>query len=296
VKLLILGGTAFLGRHVTEIALERGHDVTLFNRGKRNPELFPNVEKLRGERDSDLAPLQGRRWDAVVDTCGYVPRVVEKTARLFANTGTHYTFISSLSVYADFSNVAMDESSPVGVLVDPDEETITGESYGPLKALCERTVQKEIPGLSLCVRAGLIVGPDDYTGRFGYWPKRVAEGGNVLSPGDPQTAIQFIDVRDLAGWIVTMAERRQGGVYNATGPAQPLSMKDFLDTCRNSTREVSPGAERCAVAGPPPVDRHREHSRDERFFRRLVCESDRGRSDIPPRGRHDCGHPLHASR
>src|SRR5215212_368646 len=134
-RILILGGTVFLGRHVVDTALARGHDVTLFNRGQHNPELFPAVEKLRGDRDGDLSALEGRRWDAVIDTCGYVPRIVRKSAELLAGSVDHYTFISSISVYSDFSTPEMDESGRVGMLEDEKVEEVNGETYGPLKAL-----------------------------------------------------------------------------------------------------------------------------------------------------------------
>jgi 2'-hydroxyisoflavone reductase len=234
-RLLILGGTVFLGRHLTEAALRHGHDVTLFNRGQHNPDLFPEVEKLRGDRKAEnelAAALRGREWDAVIDTCGYVPRVVGTSARLLADAAAHYTFISSVSVYADFRSAGMDESAPVGTLEDPSVEEVTGETYGPLKALCERAAEDAMPGRVLSVRAGLIVGPHDPTDRFTYWPRRIARGGDVLAPGRPDAPVQFIDVRDLAEWTLRMAEGRRAGVYNATGPAAPLSMGDLLGACQ----------------------------------------------------------------
>src|SRR5579864_2842976 len=160
-QLLILGGTIFLGRHLVESALARGHTVTLFNRGQHNPDLFPNVEKLRGDRNGDLSALKGRQWDAVVDTCGYVPRIVRESARLLADAVGHYTFISSISVYPAFPEPGLDESAPVGTLDDARVEEVTGETYGPLKALCEQEVEAAMPGRTLNVRAGLIVGPHD---------------------------------------------------------------------------------------------------------------------------------------
>lgn len=233
-KLLILGGTVFLGRHIVESALARGHTVTLFNRGQHNPELFPEAEKLRGERDGGLAALNGRTWEAVIDTCGYVPRLVRASAEALAGSVEHYTFISSLSVYADTSQPGLDESARVGQLVDADKsvEQITGETYGPLKALCEQAAENALPGRLLTVRAGLIVGPHDPTDRFTYWPVRVARGGEVLAPGDPESPVQFVDVRDLADWIVKMAEVRQAGVFNATGPDYVLPMRQLLETCQ----------------------------------------------------------------
>ena len=231
-KLLILGGTVFLGRHLVDSALARGHEVTLFNRGQHNPELFPGIEKLRGDRDGDLTVLQGRRWDTVIDTSGYLPRVVRASAAALASAVEHYTFISSISVYSDANQPGLDESGIVGTLEDPTVEEITGETYGPLKALCEQAVEEEMPGRALMIRPGLIVGPFDPTDRFTYWPHRVARGGEVLAPGRTKHATQIIDVRDLADWTVRMAERRASGIYNATGPAYTLTMGALLDTCQ----------------------------------------------------------------
>ena len=177
-KLLILGGTKFLGRHLVEAALRRGDEVTLFNRGHHNPENFPEVEKLRGDRDGGLDALRGRRWDAVVDTSGYVPRVVRASAEFLADAVEFYAFVSSMSVYADFSR-PNDEDSPLATLDDETVEEVTGETYGALKALCERAVEEVMPGRVLSVRAGLIVGPYDSTGRFTHWTERVARGGEV---------------------------------------------------------------------------------------------------------------------
>lgn len=231
-RILILGGTVFLGRALVEAALARGHNLTLFNRGKSNPDLLPHVEQLHGDRATDLHPLQGRYWDAVIDTCGYVPRIVRLSAEGLAPAAGHYTFISSLSVYADTSQPGVDESAPVGTLNDETVEQVTGETYGPLKALCERAVEQSMPGRALIIRPGLIVGPYDPTDRFTYWPHRVAQGGEVLAPGRPARPIQFIDVRDLAEWTLSMVEANQTGVYNADGPAQPLPMDVLLNTCR----------------------------------------------------------------
>jgi len=231
--LLILGGTIFLGRHLVELALERGHRVTLFNRGQHNPELFPEVEKLRGDRKADLSPLAGRTWDAAVDTCGYVPRVVRASAELLADRVAHYSFVSSISVYPDLSQPGTDESAPVGVLDDPTVEDVTGETYGPLKALCEQAAEAALPGRALNVRPGLIVGPHDPSDRFTYWPRRVAQGGEVLAPGKPEAPVQIIDARDLAAWMLTMIEGRQAGIFNAVGPEYRLSMRRTLETCRD---------------------------------------------------------------
>ena len=231
-KLLILGGTVFLGRHLVESALARGHEVTLFNRGQHNADLFPEVEKLRGDRNSDLAALQSRHWDAAIDTSGYVPRVVRTSAGQLANAVDHYTFISSISVYSDFTKPDMDENASLSTIPDESVEEITGETYGPLKVLCEQAAEQTMPGRVLAVRPGYIVGPHDPTDRFTYWPHRVAQGGEMLAPGQPVQPVQFIDVRDLASWIVRMIEDRQTGAYNATGPDYTLTMQDLLETSR----------------------------------------------------------------
>jgi len=229
-KLLILGGTVFLGRHTVDAALARGHEVTLFNRGQHGADLFPQVERLLGDRDGDLDALRGRRWDAVIDTSGYVPRVVGASAALLADAVQHYTFISSISVYADTSSPSLDEGASVGVLDEPGSED-AGRYYGPLKALSEQAVQALLPQRTLVIRPGLIVGPHDPSGRFTYWPQRVARGGDVLVPGRPERQVQVIDVRDLAEWNVRLAEERVSGVFNATGPDGVLSMADVIDAC-----------------------------------------------------------------
>ena len=234
-KLLILGGTVFLGRALVETALARGHEITLFHRGKHNPELYPEVERILGDRNTDIDRLDGRTWDAAIDTCGYFPRQVKASAERLAGTVGHYTFISSISVFAGFEKPGMDESAPVGTLEDPSIEEITGDSYGPLKALCEQAAEEAMPERVLNIRPGLIVGPHDPSDRFTYWPVRVARGGEVLAPDRPEILVQIIDVRDLAEWNVRMIEQGRTGVYNATGPDTPLTMGEVLDMCRAVT-------------------------------------------------------------
>lgn len=231
--LLVLGGTLFLGRHVVESALGRGHRVTLFNRG-RNAVPWPEVEALVGDRDGGLGALDGRRFDAVVDTSGYVPRLVGASARKLADAVDHYTFVSSVSVYRDLSRPGQDETAEVLTIDDPSDEDFRAH-YGALKALSERAVDVAMPGRALHVRPGLIVGPFDASGRFDWWIRRMNDGGDVLAPGDPRRAIQLIDARDLATWIVTMAETKRIGTFNATGPDRPLMMADLLETCRSVT-------------------------------------------------------------
>jgi len=230
-NLLILGGTVFLGRSLVDAAQARGHRVTLFNRGRSNPGVFPDLETIHGDRSSDLDKLHGRRWDAVIDTCGYVPRIVRASARALAGSAGSYTFISSLSVYADTS-IPADESSPVGKLEDETVETVDGGTYGPLKALCEQAVQAEFAGRALILRPGLIVGPYDPSDRFTYWPHRIAQGGEVLAPGRPERRIQFIDARDLAEWTIRMLENGKGGVFNADSPPGMHTLGGLLETCK----------------------------------------------------------------
>ncbi|EAU68356.1 isoflavone reductase [Stigmatella aurantiaca DW4/3-1] len=230
-KILILGGTAFLGPALVERALSRGHTLTLFNRGKTRPGLFPQVEKLQGDRDGKLQALEGRQWDAVIDTSGYVPRVVKASAELLAPNVGHYLFVSSISVYGDTSKGGIGEDSPVATVADETTEDVS-QHYGALKALCEKAAEAALPGRVSNVRPGLIVGPDDPTDRFTYWPVRVAQGGEVLAPGDGEDPVQFIDVRDLAAFLIGLVEHQAMGVFNATGPAETLSMRGLLETCK----------------------------------------------------------------
>jgi 2'-hydroxyisoflavone reductase len=231
-KLLVLGGTKFLGRHVVGAALARGHDVTVFTRGRTNPELFPQAEHLHGDRDGALDALAGRRWNGVVDTSGYVPRIVRQSAELLRDTVERYVFVSSISVYAEFSR-PVDESTPTAVLADPSSEDVSAD-YGALKAACERVVEELYGERSARVRAGLIVGPFDPTDRFTYWPRRLAAGGTVLAPGDPGAPVQFVDARDLAAWLVQLALDGPGGTFNATGPAAPLAFGELLERARTA--------------------------------------------------------------
>ncbi len=233
-KILILGGTGFLGPHIVDAALARGHTLTLFNRGKTHPTFFPNVEKLHGDRDGHLEALAGREWDAVVDTSGYVPRLCKMSADLLAKSVGHYLFISTISVYSDTSKPGMDESGPLAVAPDPKSEEVP-KYYGALKVLCEKTVEGSLPGRTTVVRPGLIVGPLDPTDRFTYWPVRIDRGGEVLAPGDGKDPVQFIDARDLAAFCVRCVEDRSFGIFNATGPAQPLPVSAMLDACQQAS-------------------------------------------------------------
>jgi 2'-hydroxyisoflavone reductase len=243
-KLLILGGTRFLGRHLVTTALANNHEVTLFNRGK-HPDKPTAAETIRGDRNSDLSKLQGRRWDAVIDTCGMLPRAVKAAAENLSDAVDSYTFISTQNAYADVSARGVDESAPLKTLtpeqldqanaIDTRGEPSYGTLYGGLKALCEQAAEEAMPNRVLNIRPGLIVGPYDYTDRFTYLVVRVARGGEVLAPDSPDRFVQFIDVRDLADWIVMMVERKETGVYNANGPSGTFTMKNVLDECRSAS-------------------------------------------------------------
>jgi 2'-hydroxyisoflavone reductase len=231
--LLILGGTQFLGRHLVDAALAVGHDVTLFNRGQTNPELYPDVEKLRGDRDGNLTELSGRKFDAVIDVAGYLPRVVKQSAGLLEPNVGRYVFISSISVFADFTKPGLNEDSTLATMEDETSEDID-EYYGALKVLCEKEVTSVFGDRAFVVRPGLIVGPHDPTNRFTYWVTRVADGGDVLAPGPPERPVQYIDARDLAEWAVRGTEAGMSGAYNVTGPQPPVAISDVLDACRTA--------------------------------------------------------------
>ena len=222
-KLLVLGGTNFVGLALVETALTRGHELTLFNRGQTNPELFPEAEKLRGDRDGKLDALRGRSWDAVVDVAGLVPRVVRQSVELI--DAPYYLFVSTRSVYADVS-VPTDENAPLHGDVDSED---VSKHYGELKAMCERVVRERPSGI---VRPGLIVGPHDPTGRFTYWPHRIARGGKVLAPGAPDDPVTLIDARDLGDWMVRLCENETQDVYNAI---DVRTWGELLDACLRAT-------------------------------------------------------------
>lgn len=233
-RLLILGGTKFLGRAAVEAALDRGHEPTLFNRGATNPELFPQVEKLRGDRTGDLSPLAGGTWDAAVDVAGYFPAFVRRSAEKLAGAVGRYLFVSSISVYARLAD-GPDEDAPRAQLgeMPVDEMLPEYENYGALKALCEDAVWDVYGGRATIVRPGLIVGPYDPTGRFTYWPHRIARGGRFVVPGPPDAQVQFVDVRDLGAWLVRLLERDVGGAYNATHPG--IAWGELVEECMRVT-------------------------------------------------------------
>lgn len=233
-KILILGGTGFLGPKIVDAARERGHVLTLFNRGRTNPGLFPDIEKLHGDRDGNLKSLEGRTWDAVVDTSGYVPRIVDMSASLLAPSVKQYVFISTISVFAQDIKPGTAEDGALETTPEETSEDVR-KYYGALKALCEKAAEKAMPGRVWNIRPGLIVGPGDDTDRYTYWPVRVAKGGEVLAPGDGNDPVQYIDARDLGAWIVLGVERSLTGIYTATGPAGRLTMKGFLEGVKKGT-------------------------------------------------------------
>ncbi|MFN8399766.1 MAG: NAD-dependent epimerase/dehydratase family protein [Anaerolineales bacterium] len=232
-KILIIGGTRFIGRHLVTSARARGHEVTLFNRGKSNPGLFRRIQNIRGDRERDLDQVSGQ-WDAVIDTCGYLPRIVRLSAEALKDKVSKYVFISSVSVYNNFSKIGIKESDAVGTLADESVEEITGETYGPLKALCEKTVQDVYGARSLIIRPGLIVGPHDPTDRFTYWPLRIAKGGDVLAPDRPDAMAQFIDARDLADFIIRILDQNVSGTFNAVG--HPVTLNTVFETCKRISK------------------------------------------------------------
>ncbi len=240
-NILILGGTGFLGPHTVNAALAQGHNVTLFNRGKTDPELFSQLETIKGDRNTDdVKKLAGRKWDAVIDTSAYFPRSVNMALEVLKNNIKQYLFVSTISVYADWSKVNMDETAATGKIDDPMDEKITGESYGALKALCEKAAEKQLPGKVSIIRPGLIVGPRDKTDRFTYWPVRIKKGGKILAPGDGSDFIQYIDVRDLAEWMVYCLQHQILGTYNAQSNGADITIGQLLKTC---VAELNPKAE-----------------------------------------------------
>ena len=228
-RILILGGTGFIGPHMVREALRRGHEVSLFNRGKTNDDLFPDLETFIGDRDNQLDALKGHEWDAVIDNSGYVPRHVADSARLLADAASHYLFISSISAYATFA-VANHEDSPLATMPDESVEEVTGATYGPMKALCEKMAAREFgEGRLTVLRPTYICGPGDRTDRYTYWPVRTMAGGKMLWPGSPTDPIQIIDVRDLAIFSIDCVEQRIAGVYNTVTPPGSFTMGNLKE-------------------------------------------------------------------
>jgi nucleoside-diphosphate-sugar epimerase len=241
-RILILGGTGFTGPYQVRYALSRGHKVTTFNRGKTHPaELPKEVEQLIGDRNGQLDALRDRQWDVAIDNPTTLPAWVRDAAQILKGNVERYVFISTISVYAD-TGQGVGETAPLARYDGPDpyKETIEAvkasgyKTYGPLKALSEKEAEKWFPGKALVIRPGLIVGPRDETDRFTYWPARIDRGGEVLAPGKPSDPVQFIDARDLAEWTIRMAENRETGIYNATGPAKPLEIGQMLNQIKDA--------------------------------------------------------------
>ena len=232
-RLLIIGGSVFLGRHLASQAMAAGHLVTTLNRGTHNLTEQCNVERLIADRETTLDVLRGRSFDAVIDTCGYHPQIVRHSVKALKGSVGTYAFISSVSVYGEFSSIGITEQDQIRY-TPPGEEG----DYGTLKADCEKVLGELIPDHMLIVRPGLIVGPYDPTDRFTYWPARIASGGKILAPGRSDRAIQFIDVRDLSAWILMLVEKEVCGIYNATGPQQRLTMGTFLEACMQTTNSL----------------------------------------------------------
>jgi 2'-hydroxyisoflavone reductase len=253
-RILVLGGTRFVGIHITELAVERGHRVTLFN---RDAQLFPKLETLVGDRDGPLDVLRGRQWDVVIDDSGFIPRHVRMTAELLAPSIRQYLFLSSASVYASFST-APDEDSPLGKLSDESIEKIDENTFGALKALCEQAAMAALPGRVTVLRPGYIAGPGDNSDRFTYWPARAARGGEMLAPDGPADPIQFVDVRDLARFTLAVAEDNRAGTYNVVSPPGRFAIGDLVTasiSCANSLAKPRIAARAVWV----PVDFLQQH-------------------------------------
>lgn len=229
--ILIIGGTRFLGRHVAAEALARGHRLTLFHRGQTGLDLFPEARRIMGDRLTDLGRLAEERWDAVIDTCGYRPAELRAACRMLRDRVGHYSFISSISVYADGLPAPIDEDAPVRRLTDPDAASLSNETYGALKTACEEVLMTEFAGPKVILRPGLIVGPHDPTDRFSYWPWRIDQGDRYVVPDDPDCPVQVIDARDLAAWVLNLAETGRSGIFNAVGPRRSLTLGRLLAAC-----------------------------------------------------------------
>jgi 2'-hydroxyisoflavone reductase len=240
-KILVLGGTGYLGPATIEAALARGHKVTMFNRGRTRPDLLPTVERLQGDRDpkkgEGLKALETGEWDVVIDNSAYYPRLVTASATLLAKRCKRYIIISSISAYKEPNPENGDEGAPLATMPDPASEDMGKDYqyYGALKALCEQAAEKAMPGRVAAVRPGYIVGPDDNSGRFAYWPVRVDQGGEIAVPGAPEDPIQLIDVRDLGAWLVRLAEDGTTGVFNATGPERRMTWGRVVKACQAAT-------------------------------------------------------------
>jgi len=227
-RILVIGGTAFVGRHIVQAALDAGHDVTLFHRGLTGAGLFPQATHLTGDRDVELSALAGRSFDATIDVCGYFPRQVHSLAAALGGRGGRYVFVSSVSAYSATVPWNYSESAPLAKITDEDATTITNENYGGLKVACERAASQLFGPDVTIIRPTYVIGPYDRGYRFPWWVSRLARGGRVLAPGHPDDPIQLIDARDQASWIVSMLERAVSGTYHAVNPAPPFGFGQML--------------------------------------------------------------------
>ena len=231
-RILILGGTGFVGPNQVRAALARGHEVTLFNRGQTNPDLFPDLETLIGDRDGDLAALEGREWDVVIDNSANIPRWVRLSTEALSGSVAKYLFVSSTGVYIPYLTTDIHEDAPVDTIEDPETEMVDGRTFGALKALAEDAARDAFPDGHLVLRPTYIVGPGDPTDRYTYWPVRLSRGGEVLAPGTPDDPMQHVDVRDLAAFMIKAVEDDLTGTMNIVGPREPLTMGSLLERTR----------------------------------------------------------------
>jgi len=237
-RILILGGTGFIGPHQVRMALARGHEVTLFNRGRTAPDLFPEVETLIGDRNGDIEALRGRTWDVAIDNSATLPRWVRLSTEALAGSVRQYVYVSSTGVFYPYLTTGIPEDGPIGTIPDPTTEVIDNDTYGALKALSEDAARAAFPEGHLVIRPTYIVGPGDRSDRFTYWPVRIDRGGEVLVPGAPADPMQYIDVRDLTAFMLDLIERGAGGTYNVAGPEGPLSMAELMYGIRAVTTSV----------------------------------------------------------
>ena len=244
-RILIIGGTAFVGRHIAQAAASRGHDLTLFHRGKTGADLFPQATHLSGDRDADLSALSAGSWDATIDVCAYFPRQVRSLATALRGRGGQYVFISSVSAYSPSVPACYDESAALAEVGDPDATEITDANYGGLKVACEQAGAELFGPETTIIRPTYVIGPHDKSYRFTWWVDRIARGGTVLAPGDPADPIQLIDARDQGSWIVSLLERSVTGTFHAVNTAPPFGFGDMLASI---AAEVAPAGTRLAWA------------------------------------------------
>ncbi len=227
-RILIIGGTAFVGRYIAQAASDRGHDLTLFHRGKTGADLFPQATHLSGDRDEDLSALAEGSWDATIDVCAYFPRQVRSLAAALTGRGGRYVFISSVSAYSPAVAPGFDESAPLADIGDPDATEVTEENYGGLKVACELAGSELFGPQTTIIRPTYVIGPHDGSYRFTWWVDRIARGGTVLAPGDPADPMQLVDARDQGSWIVSLLERAVTGTFHAVGTAPPFGFGEML--------------------------------------------------------------------